>query len=226
MDAEKTNFYAAADRAIRSMNRESLREFGQLKLADWDQVNVIRTVRTVYRRLKRKAEQHYYEIAAEGYILGLMLCGLGAKEAHARADREITPEWVADAMSEPDLVTGYRFDTEADRKAERLIETLAAAGAAEDRAGNTGLGRNAVIDKALRDWSRMFGQIAIGVTDIAMMAAMADEGVEYVMWMTAMDERVCEECGPLHGMVFPLNEVPPKPHWACRCRLMPSRNQG
>lgn len=224
MDAEKTNFYAAADRAIRSMNRESLREFGQLKLTDWDQVNVIRTVRTVYRRLKRKAEQRYYEIAAEGYILGLILCGLAAKEAHARADREITPEWVADAMSEPDLVTGYRFDTEADRKAERLIETLAAAGAAEDRAGNTGLGRNAVIDKALRDWSRMFGQIAIGVTDIAMMAAMADEGVEKAMWLTMEDERVCEECRSLHGKIFLLEEFPAKPHYNCRCKRSPVSN--
>lgn len=220
MNAEKTNFYAAADRAIKSVNRDSLREFGQLKLTDWDRVNVIRTVRTVYRRLKRKAQSHYYEVAMEGYILGLMLCGMAAKEAHKKADGVVTPEWVEEVLSEPDLVTGYRFDTEADRKAERLIETLTAAGEAEERAGETGLGRNAVIDKALRDWSRMFGQIAIGVTDTAIVQAFADMDVEKVMWLTAMDERVCEECGPLHGRAFALDEVPPKPHWGCRCRLV------
>ena len=218
MDAEKVDIYGPCDKAIQAMNRDALREFGKLKTADWDQLNVIRTVKTLYRRQAKKAEQRYYEIAMEAYILGLLFCGMAAKEAHQKAEEGMTPEWVRDVLSEVDFVTQYRFDTEVERKAERLAEALAVAGTA---AGGTGLGRNAVIDKALRDWSRMFGQYAINVTDYALMAAYDDAGVEKAMWVTMEDERVCEECRSLHGKIFWLDEFPAKPHWNCRCRRVP-----
>jgi SPP1 gp7 family putative phage head morphogenesis protein len=48
-----------------------------------------------------------------------------------------------------------------------------------------------------------------------------DAGIEEVMWVTAGDERVCEECRPLDGQVFRLDQVPPK-HWGCRCILIPA----
>ena len=47
-------------------------------------------------------------------------------------------------------------------------------------------------------------------------------GVEKIKWHTAADELVCEECGPLDGQVFPIDEAPPCPaHPRCRCWLMP-----
>ena len=43
--------------------------------------------------------------------------------------------------------------------------------------------------------------------------------VVHERWATGADERVCPECGPLHGMVWPEGEgaVPPL-HVNCRCR--------
>ncbi len=48
-------------------------------------------------------------------------------------------------------------------------------------------------------------------------------GVETVEWITAQDERVCPQCGPLNGEVFRLDghhEVPAL-HPMCRCSLLP-----
>ena len=86
---------------------------------------------------------------------------------------------------------------------------------------------------------------AIGVTEVTrlyaegnQMAWQASGVVAGNKWMTAMDERVCPYCGPLHGMVAPLrtyfNEtqtvglaqvpwggVAPPRHVRCRCWLQP-----
>ena len=206
------NVYAAADRAIKSMNREILRYFGQLKLADWDEVHVIRTVKAVYRKSTRKARARYYEVAFEAYLLGLELCGYDRKRAYGLAEKAITVEWVDRVMSEPNPVTGYRFDTEAERKAERLAETLEVAAK-----------RNVEIDKAIRYWSQQCGQFAINVTDYAMVEAFEDAGIEFVRWITQKDERVCRECGPRDEVIFAIDEIPTK-HYRCRCWLKPVRN--
>ena len=46
--------------------------------------------------------------------------------------------------------------------------------------------------------------------------------VDAVMWVTELDERVCEECDALEGEVFLPDEAPACPmHPNCRCRLVP-----
>ncbi len=43
-----------------------------------------------------------------------------------------------------------------------------------------------------------------------------------VMWITEMDERVCEDCDSLEGMTFSPDEAPACPmHPNCRCHLIP-----
>lgn len=204
------NLYAACDRAIQAMNRENVEAFGRLKTAKWDEVSVIRTVKAVYKKAAERARKRYYEVGFEAYLLGLMLCGEEPKKAHRMAEEAITEEWVDRILSETDFVTLYRFDTETERKAYRLAEAL-----------ETGVDRNREIDKALRFWSQQCGQYAINVTDYAVIQAFTDYGVEMAEWVTAKDERVCNECHAYDTQVFRIDEVPPKPHWGCRCRLKP-----
>jgi SPP1 gp7 family putative phage head morphogenesis protein len=48
--------------------------------------------------------------------------------------------------------------------------------------------------------------------------------VKRVRWLTALDERVCRICGPLHGKVFPIDNIPfggPPAHPRCRCFIVP-----
>ena len=63
MSRREIDVYAAADKAIRQMNREMLREFGKLKLANFDELNVVRTVSTLYRKQEEQAKriEHFHE---------------------------------------------------------------------------------------------------------------------------------------------------------------------
>lgn len=207
---KEIEYYEAADKAIVLMNREAQREFGKLKAADFDEINIIQRVTAVYRTLARKARQRYFEIGFEGYLLGLYLCDITGKDAYRMAEDAITREWVDLLLTDVNPVTKYSFVNETERKAQRLAEAL-----------STGETEIAEIDKALRYWARQTGQYAISMTDDGMKQAYRDAGIEEVMWVTAGDERVCEECRPLDGQVFRLDQVPPK-HWGCRCILIPA----
>ena len=123
----RIDIYAAADRAIKEMDRDNLREFGKLKLAKFDEINVIRTVSALYRRQAKKAEKRYYEVAFEAYLLAMAMYGIDPKEAAEMAEKAITEKWVAEILDQTDFVTMYRFRTETERKAQRLTEAISAA---------------------------------------------------------------------------------------------------
>lgn len=204
------NVYKACDKAISATNRENVEAFGRLKLAKWDEVSVIRTVKTVYRSSARRARKRYYEVGFEAYLLAMAMCGVPPKKAHQMAENAIDEEWVDGILTQTDFVTLYRFDSEMERKALRLAEALEVAE-----------NRNAEIDKALRYWSDQLGQYFINVTDYAVIQAYEDAGILLAEWETADDEKVCRECHALGGQVFRIDEVPPKPHRGCRCRFRP-----
>ena len=204
------NYYAPCDVAIKAMNREIVEDFGRLKMAKWDEVNIIRTVATVYRQSAMKARKRYYEVAVEAYILGMILVGEDTRKAHAMADKSITMKWVDEILDRTDAVTLYRFNSEAERKAYRLAEQL-----------EVSPDRDRLIDRAMKEWSRQIGQFAITFTDEAVVRAFIEAGVEYVEWVSERDQKTCHSCYELEGMRFPVMEIPTKPHYGCRCRLKP-----
>lgn len=207
---KRMNFYGPCDKAIKAMNREIVEDFGKLKMAKWDEVNIIRTVVTVYRNSVRKARKRYWEVSSEAYMLAMILLEEDMLKAQRMADKAITMDWVDKRLEETDFVTLYRFNSEAERKAYRLAEQL-----------EVSPDRNRAIDKAMKDLSRQLGQYAISFTDEAVVQAYKNAGVKTVIWVTEEDERRCNECMELHGQEFPINEVPPKPHYGCRCWLRP-----
>ena len=220
-------YYEAADKAIRRMDRDNLKAFTQLKATNFDEVNVVRTVLGLYRKQKRKARKEYLRIGLEAYLLGLIFTeeDIPEREARRMAEEAITSEWVDSILSETDFVTLYRFNSETERKAQRLIEGLAAASDADytENAGRAArMTRNDMIDQALKQWTKQLAQYAINVTDYAMIQAYEDAGIEKAMWRDAGDQRVCRECRGRDGQVYALDEIPPK-HQNCRCRLIPVR---
>ena len=204
------DIYAPCDRAIKELNRENVEAFGRLKMAKWDEINVIRTVKAVYTKSAKRAKKRYYEVAFEAYLLAMAMCRADPKKAHMMAEEAITDEWVEMILTDTDFVTLYRFNNETERKAYRLAEALEAS---QDR--------NREIDKALRFWSQQLGQYAINVTDYAVIQAFEDAGVKMAEWVTMTDGRECGECHSYNGQVFRIDEIPPKPHWGCRCRFKP-----
>ena len=210
MDAERINIYSACDKAIQAMNRWSLDDFGKLKLADWDDVNVIRTVKAVYTRGAKRARKRYYEVAFEAYLLALAMCEIPADKAHRMAEKAITEKWVDKVLQDIDFITMYRFDTETERKAYRLAETLEVSN-----------DRDHEINKALRAWSQQLAQYALNVTDYAVIEAFEDAGIEEVIWISEKDGRECKACNSYNGKRFRIEDLPRKPHYGCRCHLVP-----
>ena len=212
MEARKKRetYYGPADQAIQAMNRENLEAFGQLKMSNWDRISILQKVVTLYRNATKKAKKRYYEVGFEAYILGLMMCGEGYRKAHQMANKAITMEWVDDVLNQTDFITLYRFDTETERKAYALAETL-----------EVSQDRDYEINKALRFWSQQLGQYAINITDYAVIQAFMDYGLEYAMWESENDNVVCNECYSYDQQVFRIDELPVKPHWGCRCRFRP-----
>lgn len=219
------NLYADADRAMKIMNRDMLRDFGKLKTSKMDELHIIRDVTRVYETQEKKARKRFLEIATEAFLLGMALCGITGRKARKAALDAITDEWVDLILQEPDLVTGYRFDRETERKTQRLAEALIAE--AERQSYGTGgagsAGKDQLIDRAIRDWSKQVGQYTIGITDDALMEAYEAAEMPEVMWVSVPDNRRCSECKERDGKIYPLNEVPPKPHWGCRCRWIPAK---
>lgn len=209
MEPREMNVYAACDNAIKAMNRQNLDAFSTLKLAKWDELNIIQVVKAVYTASARRARKRYYEVAFEAYLLALALCMIEPGKAHRMAENAITEKWVDAVLTDVDVLTAYRFDTETERKAYRLAEALEVVP-----------DRNAAIDKALKEWTRQVGQFAINMTDYAMLEAYDDAGILEGEWVTQRDELVCRQCSPLDGRRFALDEVPTK-HPHCRCYLIP-----
>lgn len=202
--------YDNADKAIRAMNRQNLKEFGKLKLAKWDELNVVRAVGKTYDDSVRMAKRRYYEIAFEAFIVAMLEARIDNKDATRKAEEVITNDWILDMLEEVDPVTLYAFLPETERKKQRLIEALAVA-----------TNRNAEIDKALRYWTQQIGQYADNSVFYARLESFRQAGVRKVLWVSQADERVCEECDALNGQIFDIDNVPPPPHYGCRCYLVP-----
>ena len=197
--------YAGADRAIKAMNRENLKTFGAMKtrLMKADELHIIREVTDTYKAVLGLAKRWLLEVARQAYMQAMRDC-------KKRRKCDIDLEWLLFWMDETDPVTLYKFLPEWERKKARLIEALPVA---PDRGKE--------IDKALKSWARQIGQAAISVTDAATIEAFKDAGIEYVEWVSEHDDRVCGTCEDMDGNIYPIDAVPVKPHWNCRCRLRP-----
>lgn len=230
-------YYGPADEAIEDMDRDNLRAFGKLKTAKFDRLNVVQAVLRLYREQAKKARKKYREIGLEAFLLALEMIekegfgqgrkGLTEREAGALARKTVTEEWVDELLKQTDFVTMYRFDTETERKAQRLIEALATlTGGAGGMSvwGSPVKTKDGLIDQALKQWTKQLGQYALNVTDAAVTEALDEMGVPGVFWETEHDQRVCADCHMLDGRWFRLDEVPRKPHWGCRCSLKPGEN--
>lgn len=202
--------YDAADRAIRDMNKRNLRAFDRLKTLKFDEANILSEVTKVYKESRRLAIKRYLAIAILSYELALIECGYDHERAKKDADDDIMEDWILDMLEDYDEVTLYRFNEETERKAARLAEAIIAShNKAEE------------VDKALRLWSLQVAQFADNTVVRATKDAYAEAGVEKVEWVAEKDDRVCSTCDKRDGKIYTLDNVPPIPHFRCRCTLVP-----
>lgn len=200
------NLYLLSDKASSLLNRKAVRRFEtarrKLAVLKFDELNVIKIVKTLYSDLAADNKKAFTDLAIMAY--------------EDAADRELDDEedelmalWLmSEVLDKPNPVTGYIYTNEVERKRDRATESI-----------NASTKKRQEFQKALRLWSRMSGQYADIVTDEATLKAFRDSGVKKVRWKTEEDDRVCEICGPRDGKVYDIDKVPQKPHWGCRCWL-------
>lgn len=199
-----------SDAAIRDMNRRNLARFKRLRQLKFDELNILDAVSDVYDKAAKMAEKWYYEIAVRAYIAALIEAGEAEKRAKEEAAEEITEDYIIEMLDEYDPVTLYQFFPELERKKQRLIEALIASH-----------NKNSEIDKALRYLTLQLSQYADKAELESTLKAYKDAGVKKVRWITMEDERVCKTCDSRDGKVYPIDKLPPRPHFRCRCEVRP-----
>ena len=105
-------------------------------------------------------------------------------------------------------VTKYVYKNEMERKRSRFAEGVIASD-----------NPNEEVALAKRLMIATNKQFAEDATFAAVVQAFKDDGVEKVRWITAVDDRRCKECKSRHGKIYPIDNIPPKPHLYCRCYI-------
>lgn len=210
--------YEQADKELAKIQKALKDELLRLQATSFDEIHT-RTVKavtkTLMNRLKKRNEKAFLLVAKKAYkdaIAVLFREGYDPDEE----DFDIVDAWLIGLLDTYNYVTGYLYNPEAERKRLRLSEAMSTAIVYKDRT----LYREQVT-KFFSLWFTQTRQYMIDVVDNAETQAWIDNGVEYAKWVTAKDEKVCEECGPRDEQVYPLKTFPPKPHYNCRCRKIP-----
>ena len=190
-----SDFYAFTDKVLKYLRRYIIREFNRAEMQiRTDELNIIPKTVELYDRLYDEAIKAFLRIAKHKY-----------KECDGTDTIEIA--WLMGLLKDANPITGYIFVNDEDRKRQYYTESLLSGG---DVSKET--------KKAMRYLYGSFKEYADIVTNEAAMKAYSDTGTEFVQWNTAADERVCAECVPRNGMIYPLQFAPRIPaHYNCRC---------
>ena len=188
--------YDYMDRVLKGTVKRIYEIFRQYRQMDFDELNIIGQTRELYTRLDWANRDAYEDIARHYY------------ESEPHGDGMFGYLWVEGFLDQPSKTIKYSYSSEIPRKRDRLMEALVATN-----------GDKQEYDKAMRYWTQQTGWFAIEIADEAVKRARIDDGVKRVMWVSEHDDRVCGMCDILNGTIFPIEEVPPKPHPGCRCHL-------
>lgn len=189
--------------------KESLRtEFNRVSVMGFDELNVTNTRKTtseMYDRLLAYNDKMYLKAANKAY-----------KTAHKESETELDEEWLLEALASFNLVTGYLYKREAERKRLRLNEQILTA-----REFSDSQAFNSALRKSANLWWTQTTQYGIDIVDKATLKAYKDRGIKKVRWVTQKDESTCEVCGSRHNKVYKITAVPGKTHYGCRCYVVP-----
>lgn len=208
-----TDFYALADLKIDELNKLTIGRFDAVKRRlrkkrdgiAYSPMAVNEYIGSLYRQLDMDARREFLELAEEQYEA--IATDLGVEEL----DEGFEDLFLENILSTPDPITKYVYDAEVFRKRDRAIESVNA---------TTGVTKKqAELDKAMRLWSQGVQQYVDNVAYEAAIKAFKDAGVKYVKWIAQDDDRVCAECEKRNGKIYPINRLPIRPHYRCRCYI-------
>ena len=209
--------YQAADRLIVLLDKKLKRYINRLDVTGFSELNAL-TIQNetteLIKRLLKDNEEAFKEIAEE------------AKAEAAEDIENLTGEkalliatgskYIDEILSQYNEITDYLYYPEADRKRARLSEALIVAVMMQDR-----MKYHDNLRKFANLWHTQTVQYEITVTDDTRMDMFKKNGIRKVKWNAEHDEKTCKECKERDGKIYPIDSVPGKPHYNCRCWLTP-----
>ena len=208
--------YRYLDKLLEIEKKRIKAAFNRVGTMGFDELNVINTRKTtqaMYDSFLAENEALYLKSAKNAYQNALK----SAKAEGFNGEKsEIDGEWVAGLLASYNLVTGYLYGKEADRKRMRLNEQILTAReyGSRDMFGDS-------LRRAANLWWTQTTQYGISSVDEATIKGFTDMGVERVRWIAADDERTCPTCGARDNKIYKITNLPPKPHYGCRCYIVP-----
>lgn len=210
--------YRYLDSLLAKAKKKIRTEFNRLGVMGFDSLNVVNTrkiTKELFARLTADNEKTYRKAADEAYNRAKKT----AKAAGYTEDEKsegVAGEWLAGVLLGYNLVTGYLYEKEVERKRLRLTEQILTA----REYGDADAYRES-LRKTASLWWRQTTQYGILVVDKATIRAYQDLGVEKVKWIAELDSKTCSTCRERNGVIYRLSEVPEKTHYNCRCYLEP-----
>lgn len=194
--------YTVVDEELDYLYRQIASRFSALKsLLTIDEVNILGAVNDLYAELGRIIRKVLLAIAQ--YYYGYMW-----EDSEKEYTRWLDEQWIEDVLTGYDPMSKYIFVNEEDRKRARLVEALMASSTPAAEA-----------DAAAKSLGLMYRIYAVRVADEAAVAALRDQGVDLVMWLAERDNRTCEICWERDKKIYPITDLPDKPHINCRCTV-------
>lgn len=208
--------YRYLDSLLEAEKKRIRTEFNHLSVTGFDELNVVSTRKTtqeIYDRFVSDNEKMYLKAAKNAYRKAVKAA---KAEGFSGDETEVSGDWLVGVLAGYNLVTGYLYGKEADRKRLRLNEQILTA-----REYNNRTMYQESLRKAANLWYTQTVQYGISAVDEATVKGFKDMGVKEVRWIAADDEKTCETCGARDNKIYRLNKIPPKPHYGCRCYVVP-----
>lgn len=208
--------YRYLDKLLKIEQKKVRNAFNRVSVMGFDELNVINTRKTtqaMYDRFLAENEALYLKSAKNAYQNALKSAN---NAGFSGEEKDVNGEWLAGVLASYNLVTGYLYGKEADRKRLRLNEQILTAREYNNR---TMFGDS--LRRAANLWWTQTTQYGISAVDEATVKGFTDMGVERVQWIAADDEKTCPTCGARDNKIYKIENLPPKPHYGCRCYIVP-----
>ena len=209
--------YKLADKLLEQLKKLIRREFNRLGIFGFDELNAPRVATetmSLFDRLMRENERLYLQVAKRAYG-DAITAAVAAGYTDPGTDR-INASWVGNLLGAYNLVSGYLYESEAERKRLRLAEQMMTAKEYQSR-----VQYNDSVRRSANLWWTQAAHYMLVAVDTATLEGLKDSGVERVKWHSKIDGRECKICRDRNGRIYDIDKVPPKAHRNCRCYITP-----
>ena len=209
--------YRLADKLLEQLKKLIRREFNRLGIFGFDELNAPRVTKEtteLFSRLMSENKKRFLEAAKKAYSNAVALALAAGYEGIQV--KVISDMWLITFLGAYNYVSGYLYESEAERKRLRLAEQMMTA--------KEYLSRTQYNDSLRRSANLWWGQTShymLDAVDQATLEGYKDSGVKKVKWNTNIDGRECSTCRERNGQIYPIGNVPPKAHRNCRCYITP-----